>query len=371
MKILTLFGTRPEGIKMAPLVKELGRRNDVSSKVCVTGQHREMLSQVLDLFDINPDYDLALMRENQTLSSLTAGVLTGLEGILSRESFDWVLVQGDTTTTMAAGLAAYYHQIPVGHVEAGLRTGDIYQPFPEEVNRCMTGVMAQAHFAPTQWAAENLLQENISPEKVFVTGNTVIDALHDVAGRSFDMQESVLKDIPREQRIVLLTAHRRENFGKPIRDICRVVLKILEEFKDVHVVYPVHLNPNIQSPVREFLGNHERITLCDPLEYASLVRVMKRAYFVLTDSGGIQEEAPGLGKPVLVLRNTTERPEGIESGNVRLVGNRYEGILEAIRELLTDQRIFEEMSKTVNTYGDGSASQSIVDILVDLYRARS
>lgn len=365
MKVLTVFGTRPEAIKMAPLVKELARRGGaVQSRVCVTGQHREMLDQVLDLFGIVPDFDLAVMRADQSLAFLTAAVVQGLDSVLAAERYDWVLVQGDTTTCMAASLAAFYHKVRVGHVEAGLRTGDKYQPFPEEINRRITTAVADAHFAPTSWAADNLLRENVQAATVHVTGNTVIDALLDVAGRDFDPAGTPLEGLPDDGRLVLMTAHRRENFGAPIRDICGAVLDLVEEFPDLRVVYPVHLNPNIQGPVRELLGAHPRVTLLPPLDYLPLVQLMRRAHLVLTDSGGIQEEAPGLGKPVLVLRNTTERPEGVDAGTVRLVGTDRAAVAAAARALLTDPAAYEAMAKAANPYGDGTAARKIVDVLL-------
>ena len=349
---------------MAPLVKELARRErGIESRVCVTGQHREMLDQVLELFDVRPDHDLAVMKANQSLAYLTGAIISGLDPVMADGGFDWVLVQGDTTTCMAAGLAAFYHKVRVGHVEAGLRTEDKYQPYPEEINRRITSVLADVHFAPTQWAADNLLAEGIPEDLIHVTGNTVIDALQDVASRPFDPAGTVLQQLPADKRLVLMTTHRRENFGSPIRDICRAVLALVHEFDDVHVVYPVHLNPNIRGPVFEFLGDHPAITLCDPLEYLPLVQLMKRSHLVLTDSGGIQEEAPGLGKPVLVLRNTTERPEGVDAGTVKLVGNTYERITAEARTLLSDPGAYGAMACAANPYGDGTAAKKIVGIL--------
>jgi UDP-N-acetylglucosamine 2-epimerase (non-hydrolysing) len=360
IKVLSIFGTRPEAIKMAPVVKELEQHPaGIQSLVCVTAQHREMLDQVLALFDIVPDYDLDLMRENQSLSDLTARVFTALDPVLESEKPDWVLVQGDTTTVMAASLAAYYHQIKLGHVEAGLRTFDKWQPFPEEVNRRIAGVVADLHFAPTETSRENLLREGVDPASVHVTGNTVIDALQMVAGMPYELKGSVLEGIPWEKRVILVTAHRRENIGQPLENICRALLEITQKYSDVEVVYPVHLNPKVQEPVHRLLEGKQGITLLPPLDYQPLVQLMKRSYLVLTDSGGIQEEAPGLGKPVLVLREKTERPEAVQAGTVKLVGTDQEEIIQAAGSLLDDQAQYREMSRAINPYGDGKAAQKI------------
>lgn len=364
MKVLSIVGTRPEAIKMAPVIKELAKRRGIVSKVCVTGQHREMLDPVLRLFGVASDYDLDLMVADQSLAQLTARILTGMDRILAEERFDCVLVQGDTTTCMAAGLCAFYHRIPIAHVEAGLRTGDKYQPFPEEINRRMTDAASDLFFAPTPWARDNLLRENVQAERIVVTGNTVVDALLWVRGQDFDMDSSPLAGLPQDKRLILLTAHRRENQGQPLRDICAAVQRLVKDFADIHVVYPVHLNPNIRGPVSELLGGNPAITLLPPLDYLPLVKLMDRAYLVLTDSGGIQEEAPSLGKPVLVLRNTTERPEGVDAGTVRLVGNDREGIYNAAAHLLTDRNAYRDMSLTANPYGDGRSAEAIVDVLM-------
>lgn len=365
MRVLTVFGTRPEAIKLAPLLQEFAARGRaVESRVCVTGQHREMLDQVLHLFGVSPDYDLAVMRPGQSLAAITSEVLRGLDGILAKERFDWVLVQGDTTTCMTASLCAYYHKVKVGHVEAGLRTADKHQPFPEEINRRMTATLADAHFAPTQWAADNLRRENIPDRLIHITGNTGIDALRGALARPFDPAGTVLEALPPQGRVVLVTAHRRENFGQPIRDICAAVLDLLAEFPDLSIVYPVHLNPMIQEPVRELLAGQERVLLTPPLDYLPMVHLLQRSCLVLTDSGGLQEEAPGLGKPVLVLRNTTERPEGVEAGLVEVVGTDRRSVTAAARRLLADPAALAAMSRVVSPYGDGHAARRIADILI-------
>lgn len=351
---------------MAPVVKALEQHpKRITSRVCVTAQHREMLDQVLDLFEIKPDHDLDLMRESQSLSGLTARVFTELEPVLKTEEPDYVLVQGDTTTVMAAALAAFYQRIKVGHVEAGLRTGDKWQPFPEEINRRVAGVTADLHFAPTITARENLLAEGVDPALIHVTGNTVIDALHMVSAMAYDLESGPLAGIPWEKRLVTITAHRRENFGRPLEQICRAVQETAASHPDVHFVYPVHLNPRVQEPVHRLLGGVENITLLEPLGYLPLVQLMKRSYFVLTDSGGIQEEAPGLGKPVLVLREKTERPEGVKAGTVRLVGTETKKVKQGMKTLLEDDAAYGEMARAVNPYGDGCSAQRIVEILLE------
>jgi UDP-N-acetylglucosamine 2-epimerase (non-hydrolysing) len=368
LKILAIFGTRPEAIKMAPVVKALKAHADrVEARVCVTAQHRHMLDQVLELFEIQPDYDLDIMTENQSLAQVTASVFTGLDPVLVGEAPDWVLVQGDTTTVMAASLAAFYRRVKVGHVEAGLRTRDKYHPFPEEINRRVAGVVADLHFAPTTWARDNLLGEGVPPEAIHVTGNPVIDALLSVAGRPYDPETGPLAGLPWEKRIILVTAHRRENFGRPLEDICAALLDIARRYaNDVHIAYPVHLNPNIHDPVHRLLGGVPNISLLSPLDYLPLVYLMQRCYLVLTDSGGIQEEAPGLGVPVLVLREKTERPEGIEAGTVRLVGSRTERIVAETIRLLDDPAAYQHMAQAVNPYGDGHAADYIVEALLQV-----
>ncbi len=365
LKVLSIFGTRPEAIKMAPVVKELERHpGQILSKVCVTAQHREMLDQVLELFGIHPEYDLDLMREAQTLSEITARVFTDLDPVIEQEDPDWVLIQGDTTTVMAASLVAFYHQVKVGHVEAGLRTHDKWRPFPEEINRKIAGAVADVHFAPTETAKKHLLQEGVAPGIVHVTGNPVIDALQMVAEMTYDFSDGPLSDIPWQKRVILLTAHRRENFGEPLQRICEAVKHIARRYDgDVHFVYPVHLNPNVWDPVHRTLKDIPHVTLVPPLDYLPLVQLMKRSYLVLTDSGGIQEEAPGLGKPVLVLREKTERPEAVEAGTVKLVGTDREKIIDKAEKLLEDSGAYREMAQAVNPYGDGKSAQRIVGIL--------
>lgn len=365
IKVLSIFGTRPEAIKMAPVVLELEKDPDrFQSVVCVTAQHREMLDQVLNLFQIKPDHDLDLMREGQALSDLTARVFTALDPVLERERPDWVLVQGDTTTVMAAGLAAFYHRVKVGHVEAGLRTGDKWQPFPEEINRKIAGVVADLHFAPTETARENLLAEGVDPQSIHVTGNTVIDALLMAAEMPFDLDQSPLAGIPWKKKIILVTAHRRENFGRPFEEICSALKAIAAKYRDeVHLVYPVHPNPNVVQVVYPALEDVPNISLLEPLDYLPLVQLMKRSYLVVTDSGGIQEEAPGLGKPVLVLREKTERPEAVKVGSVKLVGTSHADIVAMVTRLLTDEGAYQRMAQVNNPYGDGMAAQRIVAAL--------
>ena len=368
LKVLSIFGTRPEAIKMAPVVKELEKQSSVIfSKVCVTAQHREMLDQVLDLFQIHPDYDLDLMQENQTLSSITARVFTHLDPVLLEEKPDWVLVQGDTTTVMAASLVAFYHQVKVGHVEAGLRTFDKWRPFPEEINRKIASAVADLHFAPTGQSEENLLKEGVPAEIIHVTGNPVIDALRMTAEMSYDFKTGPLAEIPWDKRIILVTAHRRENFGQPIRDICSAIRSLAEKYQNqIHFVYPVHLNPNIWDPVHNLLGEVSNMTLSAPLDYLPLVQLMKRSYLVLTDSGGIQEEAPGLGKPVLVLREKTERPEAVDAGTVRLVGTNPKRIINQVSNLMENAGEYQKLSRAINPYGDGESAARIVRIIRDM-----
>lgn len=358
-KILAVVGTRPEAIKMAPLILALRNEPWVEVTVLATAQHRQMLDQVLEAFMIEADIDLDLMRPNQSLTQLTARLLLGMDNILATKRYDAVLVQGDTTTVMAVALAAFYHRIPVGHVEAGLRTGDIDNPFPEEMNRVITGRFSRWHFAPTASARENLLRENYAADTIHVTGNTVIDALMQVAAR--DLKIGV--PLPDDKRLVLVTAHRRENFGQPLREICNAVLDIVQKHEDVHVLFPVHPNPNVTAVVSELLAGQPSITLCAPLDYLPFIAAMKRAELVLSDSGGVQEEAPALGKPVLVLRRETERPEAVSEGVVRLVGPNRSAITEAAEELLTDAAAYRRMARGVSPYGDGHASQRIVEIL--------
>ena len=366
IKVLSIFGTRPEAVKMAPVVRELAQTPGIEAKVCVTAQHREMLDQVLDLFEITPDMDLNLMQPGQSLAGLTARVFTHLEPVLADLQPDWVLVQGDTTTVMSAAMLAYYHQIKVGHVEAGLRTHDKFQPFPEEINRRVAGVVADLHFAPTEWSRQNLLRENTPDQQIVVTGNPAIDALQWVTQQPFDFSSINLPESVDHGRLVLVTAHRRENFGQPLEDICLAIKTLAQHYAgEVHFVYPVHLNPNVQDPAHRILGEESHVTLLPPLDYLPLVNVMKRASIVLTDSGGIQEEAPGLGVPTLVLRNTTERPEGVEAGTLKLVGTDPEVVIREARRLLDDPQAHAAMSGAKNPYGDGHAAERIVKAILD------
>lgn len=361
IKVMTIFGTRPEAIKMAPLVLELkNRTEEFETIVTVTAQHRQMLDQVLDVFEITPDYDLNIMKDRQTLTDVTTRGLQGLDAVMKEVKPDIVLVHGDTTTTFIAGLAAFYNQIVIGHVEAGLRTWNKYSPYPEEMNRQLTGVLADLHFAPTKKSAENLLQEDKKEEAIFITGNTAIDALKTTVLKEYT--HSVLEKIGND-RLILLTAHRRENLGEPMRNMFRAVKRIIEEHDDVQVVYPVHLNPTVREIADEVLGKDPRIHLIEPLEVIDFHNFAARAYIILTDSGGVQEEAPSLGVPVLVLRDTTERPEGIEAGTLKLAGVEEENIYRLTKELLTDEAEYDRMSKASNPYGDGHASKRIGDAI--------
>lgn len=364
LKVMTVFGTRPEAIKMAPVVKALEAAPDMEAIVTVTAQHREMLDQVLHLFSITPDYDLNIMSAGQTLYDVTAKALLGLKDVLEEAKPDVVLVHGDTTTTFAGALAAFYQEIPVGHVEAGLRTGNIYSPFPEEMNRKLTGSLTTYHFSPTSSAEKNLLKENISSEHLYVTGNTVIDALRTTVKEGYHFEEELLNSLDYEQkRIILVTTHRRENLGEPMRHVYRAIRRLVHEFDDIEVVFPVHRNPKVRSIVAEELGDTERVHLIDPLEYEPFANLMARSYLLMTDSGGIQEEAPALGKPVLVLRNTTERPEAVTAGTVKLVGTDEEAVFMTARRLLSDKEAYASMANSVNPYGDGEASRRIIEAL--------
>lgn len=364
MKILSVFGTRPEAVKMAPVVKLLKETADIESRVCVTAQHRQMLDQVLELFNIQPDYDLDLMRENQTLSQLSASIFTNLDPVLSDFKPDWVLAQGDTTTVAITSLLCYYHKIKFGHVEAGLRTHDKWAPFPEEINRRIAGVVADLHFAPTNWSKNNLLKEGVDEKIIKVTGNTVIDALQFVSKQKEPKEITELTNKLATSKLILVTAHRRENFGEGIENICKALLDLSQE-KDIQIVYPVHLNPNVQEPVNRLLKNVENITLLPPLDYLPLVHLMKHATLILTDSGGIQEEAPAFGIPTLVLRDVTERPEGVEAGTLKLVGTEPAKITSEAKKLLNDESEYQKMAKAANPYGDGHASEKIVEALLD------
>lgn len=368
-KVMVVFGTRPEAIKMAPVIKELQKVEDIQTVVAVTAQHREMLDQVLQLFAIEPDYDLNLMKEKQDLFSISSGVLTGMKEILQQEKPDLVLVHGDTSTTFVAALAAFYCMIPVGHVEAGLRTHNKYSPFPEEMNRCLTGRLAELHFAPTDISRENLLTEGAAAFKIWVTGNTVIDALLATVRDEYAFAEQ-LQGIDYARRILLVTTHRRENWGDKMRDIYRALLRLVDDFPDVEVVFPVHLNPTVRDLAVEMLGEKERIHLLEPLDYEPFANLMNRSYLVLTDSGGLQEEAPSLGKPVLVLRDTTERPEAITAGTVKLVGTAEEKVYQAASLLLADAAEYDKMARAINPYGDGKAAQRIVNVIKDFLYVR-
>jgi UDP-N-acetylglucosamine 2-epimerase (non-hydrolysing) len=366
LRVLSVFGTRPEAIKMAPVVQQLAVTPGVESLVCVTAQHREMLDQILDLFQIRPDYDLDLMRPDQKLSELTAAVFNDLEPVLVQAQPDWIIIQGDTTTVMAAALLAFYHRVRVGHVEAGLRTGDKWQPFPEEINRRVAGVVADLHFAPTENARQNLLSEGVPAGAVVVTGNPVIDALQQIAQHAQDSTPTALASVPTDRRIILLTAHRRENFGRPLENVFNAVRTLAQRYaQDVHIVYPVHMNPHVHQPAHRILGDVANISLLDPVEYLTMVHLMGRAVLILTDSGGIQEEAPALGTPVLVLREVTERPEAIEAGTARLVGTDVDRILDQACALLDDPAAYQRMARAVNPFGDGHAAERIVAALME------
>lgn len=368
VKVMTIFGTRPEAIKMAPLVLELKKRpKEFEAIVTVTAQHRQMLDQVLSIFDIEPDYDLNIMKDRQTLMDVTTRGLEGLNDVMQKVKPDIVLVHGDTTTTFIAGLAAFYNQIPVGHVEAGLRTWNKYSPYPEEMNRQLTGVLADLHFAPTTKSSVNLKTENKNEENIFVTGNTAIDALKTTVKDSYEHE--VLRNLGSD-RFILLTAHRRENLGEPMKNMFRAVKRIVTEHDDVQVVYPVHLNPVVRETANDILGDDDRIHLIEPLDVIDFHNFANRAHLILTDSGGVQEEAPSLGVPVLVLRDTTERPEGIEAGTLKLAGTEEETIYNLAKELLIDKAVYETMSKASNPYGDGHASERICDAISYYFKHR-
>lgn len=364
IKVMTVFGTRPEAIKMAPLVKELQKRNGIESIVCVTAQHRQMLDQVLDTFKITPAYDLDIMKQGQTLGEVTTRALNGLEEVIKKVKPDIVLVHGDTTTTFAGALAAFYNMVAIGHVEAGLRTYDKYSPYPEEMNRQMVSCLADMNFAPTNLSKDNLLKEGRKPENIYVTGNTVIDAMKTTISDSYTHE---VFDWVGDSRMILLTAHRRENLGEPMRHFFKAIKRIVDEFPDVKVVYPIHMNPKVREVANEIFANSDRVKLIEPLEVFDFHNFQNKAYIILTDSGGIQEEAPSLGKPVLVLRDTTERPEGIEAGTLKLVGTNEEKVYEETKKLLEDKEEYDKMSKASNPYGDGYASVKIVDAIVERF----
>ncbi len=363
-KVLCVAGTRPEAIKMAPVILALKKYPDIECRVLATAQHRNLMDQVLRIFEIEPDMDLDIMRPNQALTTLTARLLLDLDDLLQTEKPDVVLAQGDTTTVMTVALACFYHKIPFGHVEAGLRTGDIANPFPEEMNRVVTARLTRWHFAPTASARQNLLNEGIADSDIFMTGNTVIDALLSVGG-----ENPLPFKLDLSKRLILMTAHRRENFGEPFKEICRAVLSLVEQNQDIQVVYPIHPNPNVHDVAYQVLGDHPRITLCESLDYFQFVEVMKHAYLILSDSGGIQEEAPALGKPVLVLRRETERPEAVREGVVQLVGSDFDQIVSTAQHLLDDKAAYKQMARRVSPYGDGKAADRIIAVLRNYFAA--
>lgn len=365
IKVITIFGTRPEAVKMAPLVKEIQRHEEIISKVCVTAQHREMLDQVLNLFDIEPDFDLNIMKNKQSLTGITTKVLEGLGEVFEKEKPDLILVHGDTTTTFVGALAAFYQKIKVGHVEAGLRTFDKYFPFPEEMNRKLTGAIADLHFAPTAGSKSNLLREGVNGNQIFVTGNTVIDAMNFTVDNNYRFENEELNHIDyKNRKVIMVTAHRRENWGEGIENICKALKRITEDNKDVELIYLVHLNPIVKNTVYKYLDNTERIHLLPPLDTKETHNLMNKCFMVMTDSGGLQEEAPHLGKPVIVLRDVTERPEAVEAGTVKLVGTNEEKIVKTAEEILTDTEEYNRMSKAINPYGDGKASKRIVNYIL-------
>ncbi len=373
LKIMTVFGTRPEAIKMAPVVMEMAKHPDeIAPVVAVTAQHREMLDQVLRLFRITPDYDLDIMAAGQTLFDITTRAMKGLDEVLTKEKPDLVLVHGDTTTTFAGALAAYYHQIAVGHVEAGLRTYNKYSPFPEEMNRHLTGAIADLHFAPTATSAENLRAEHVPEKDIFITGNTVIDALHHTVREEFSFADDALSGLDyANRRVVLVTTHRRENLGEPMRHVYKAMKRLIDEIPDIEIVFPVHKNPKVREVVNEELGGAERVHLIEPLDYEPFANLMDRSTLVLTDSGGVQEEAPALGKPVLVLRDTTERPEAVSAGTVLLVGTEEERVYSEAKRLLTDEKSYARMAEAKSPYGDGEAARRIVEAIFYRYGKRS
>ena len=367
-KVMVVFGTRPEAIKMAPVVKACKARSELEVKVCVTAQHRQMLDQVMDIFGLSADFDLNVMAPNQTLADVTCKVLKGMEGVFAEWMPDMILVQGDTTTVMAAALAAFYHKIAIGHVEAGLRTGNLYSPWPEEANRLLAGCLANQHYAPTPRSRENLLKENKDPKTVFVTGNTVIDALHD-AVEIMDGDATLKARLAAQfhfldpaKRLVLVTGHRRENFGDGFIHICNAIKRVASR-PDVQVVYPMHMNPNVRKPVNEILGGLANVNLIEPLDYLSFLYMMRQCYLIMTDSGGVQEEAPSLGKPVIVMRDTTERPEAVDAGTVILAGTETESMASAAERLLDDKAFYDKMAHSVNPYGDGLAARRIAELV--------
>lgn len=365
IKVLTVFGTRPEGIKMAPIIKIMEKRDEIESITCITAQHREMLDQVLNLFNIKPDYDLNIFKPGQTLTEITMRALRGLENVIEEVKPDILLVQGDTSTVFSGALAAFYQKVKIGHVEAGLRSGNLYSPYPEEANRKLTGVLADFHFAPTKASRENLIKEGYPNEKIFITGNTVIDALYYAIKDEYSFNTPLLNEIDYEnKKIILLTSHRRENIGKPMENIFSAVNEITLKYHDVEVVFPIHLNPKVRDIANEIFRDNKRVHLIEPLDYEPFTNLMAKSYLVVTDSGGLQEEAPSLGKPVLVVREETERPEGIEAGTAKLVGTHYENIYNEMDILLSNKDEYNNMANAVNPYGDGKASEKIVDTII-------
>lgn len=360
-KVMIIFGTRPEAIKMCPVVKAFQDSSKVKTVVCVTGQHREMLKQVLDVFDVVPDFDLDIMKPDQTLFDITITILDSIRAVLSEVKPDLVLVHGDTSTTFVSALACFYMQIPVGHVEAGLRTYKIYSPYPEEFNRQAVGIISRFNFAPTQRSADNLIREGKLEKNIYITGNTAIDALQTTVKDDFEHE---ILDWAKDSRLIVLTAHRRENLGTPLESMFRAIKRVVEEIPDIKVVYPIHMNPKVRQAAKKYFKDHDRVRLIEPLEVLEFHNILARAYLILTDSGGIQEEAPSLGKPVLVMRDTTERPEGIEAGTLKLVGTEEETIYDSFIELLTDHEVYRKMSEAQNPYGDGKASERILDIVL-------
>lgn len=364
LKVLTVFGTRPEGIKMAPIIKAMEKNENIESVTCITAQHREMLDQVLNLFQITPDYDLNIFKPGQSLTQITTRALEGLEGVIKEVKPDVLLVQGDTTTVFTGALAAFYQGVKIGHVEAGLRSGNIHSPYPEEANRMLTGILADYHFAPTERNVDNLLKENYSKEKIFVTGNTVIDALSYTIKDDYNFENPLLNQLDYNKKIILMTSHRRENIGQPMENIFSAVNDIVKKYDDVEVIFPIHLNPKVRDIADRILGDNSRIHLIEPLDYEPFANLMAKVHLIVTDSGGLQEEAPTLGIPVLVVREETERPEGIEAGTARLVGTGYELLYNAMDLLLSNKDEYDKMAKAVNPYGDGSAAEKIVKILL-------
>ncbi len=368
IKVMSIFGTRPEAIKMAPLVKELESRKEIENIVCVTAQHREMLDQVLETFNIIPTFDLDIMKQGQSLGEVTTRALTGLEDVIKETKPDIVLVHGDTTTTFAGALAAFYNQVSIGHVEAGLRTYDKYSPFPEEMNRQMVDCLTDMYFAPTEISKMNLLKEGIDASKIYVTGNTAIDAMQTTIKENYSHPE--LNWIRDNERMILLTAHRRENLGAPMKNIFKGIKKVLDEFEDIKIIYPIHKNPKVREVAQKIFGDCDRVHMIEPLEVFDFHNFQNKSYLILTDSGGIQEEAPSLGKPVLVLRDTTERPEGIEAGTLKLVGTEEQIIYQETKKLLINEKEYQKMSKASNPYGDGQASKKIVDAIVNKFNKK-